>query len=141
MYDYRFDFWDVLSPNWYGELEIDHRTGYWKLGDQAKDCLAFNPSSTEAGLMKEVILTIVDEFPDYIQWLVWMIHDSLVWELPDDRKLEERLHNIEEIMARPVDVMDGLSIECGVDVGYNWGKVSKDNPLGMQSYEQFRQVA
>ncbi len=142
VYGYRFDFWDVLSPNWYGDLEIDNRTGYWKLGKQAKDCLAFNPASTEAALMKDIMIWLGSN-TDLLQWLIWMIHDSLVFELPYDNKLEGRLAVIEEAMARPVKLMDNLSIECGVDVGLNWGAVPENgsNPLGMQSLEELRAAA
>jgi uracil-DNA glycosylase family 4 len=140
VYGYRFDFWDVLSPNWYGDLEIDRRTGYWKLGDQAKDCLAFNPSSTEAGLMKEIMVWLHSN-TNLLQWLVWMIHDSLVFELPDDGKLYGRLAVIADAMSHPVPQMGGLSIECGVDVGYNWGKRSADNPEGMTDWTKFKSAA
>ncbi len=133
VYGYRFDFWDVLSPNWYGDLERDDKTGYWKLGKQAKDCLAFNPSSTEAGLMKEIMVWL-HKNTDLLQWLVWMIHDSLVFELPDDLYLYDRLKVISAAMSKPVPQMGGLSIECGVDVGYNWGKRSATNPDGMTDY-------
>lgn len=138
VYGYRFDFWDVLSPNWYGDLTIDSRTGYWKLGDQAKDCLAFNPSSTEAGLMKEVMIWLGSN-TDLLQWLVWMIHDSLVFELPA-AGLYPRLLEIASAMQHPVPEMDGLSIECGVSVGYNWGKRSKDNPKGMTDWKEFLDI-
>lgn len=145
VYGYRFDFWDVLSPDWYGNLVMDPKTGFWKLGKQAKDCLAFNPSSTEAGLMKEVMIKLIHESPEYLQWLFWMIHDSLVFEFPDDKYLEERLHHVSALMAAPVPEMGGLSIECGMDVGYNWGAAYVDgkmlNPEGMLGWEEFRQAA
>jgi DNA polymerase I-like protein with 3'-5' exonuclease and polymerase domains len=140
VYGYRFWFWDVLSPNWYGDLEIDNRTGYWKLGQQAKDCLAFIPSSTEAAYMREGMIWLADN-TDLIQYLVWMIHDSLVWELPHDGKLGERLQTIQTAMSMPSPQMGGLSIEVGVDVGMNWGKRSKFNPLGMQDWTKFQKVA
>ncbi len=138
VYGYRFDFWDVLSPNWYGDLEIDDRTGYWKLGDQAKDCLAFNPSSTEAGLMKDIMIWLYEN-TDVMRHLIAMIHDSLLFELPDDHTLAPNLELISGAMAYPVAAMDGLSIECGVDVGGNWGKFDYDNPdanpNGMRGYK------
>jgi hypothetical protein len=138
VYGYRFDFWDVLSPDWYGNLVIDDKTGYWKLGKQAKDCLSFNPASTEAGLMKAIQLRLD---PDVMQYLVWMIHDSLVFEFPEDAQLERRLMYVSGEMSRPVPEMDGLSIECGIDVGYNWGVCSKENPDGMLGWEEFRLAA
>ncbi len=137
VYGYRFDFWDVLSPDWYGNLVMDPRTNYWELGKQAKDVLAFNPSSTEAGLMKEIMVWLHSN-TDLLQWLVWMIHDSLVFELPNDNALRQRLQIISDAMSYPVPQMDGLSIECGVDVGFNWGKRSKTNPDGMTDWKNWK---
>jgi len=95
--------------------------------------------------MKAVMIKLAHETPEYLQWLVWMIHDSLVFEFPDDKHLEGRLHHVAELMSAPVPEMDGLSIECGIDVGYNWGAAFYDdelrNPAGMRGWEEFKQAA
>lgn len=132
VYRYRFEFWDIYKTDWSGKILFD-KNGNKKLGDQAKDALAYNPSSTEAAYITEAMLEFKnDSF--FRSALVWQIHDSLVWELPDDSRLEERLRHIQTVMTRPSPEMDGLSIEVGMEWGKNWGEKSKKNPDGMKTF-------
>lgn len=131
VYKYRFHFWDIYKTDWAGNIIIDWRTNEPKLGDQAKDALSFNPASTEAAYIKDAMLRIKEN--DFLRYaLVWQIHDSLIFELPDDSKLEERLQRIVKAMTMPAPEMDGLSIAVGIEIGRNWGPKSKKNPIGMK---------
>jgi len=110
VFGYRHHFFDVLR--WDGTS-----------GSDAKKAMAFLPQSTAAGVIKEAILRIA-EHPALRKGLRWQIHDSLLFELPNDDTLPTLIGEIKQAMEYPVPELDGLSIE--VEVSWSdksWGEM------------------
>jgi uracil-DNA glycosylase family 4 len=80
------------------------KNGIWErvLGDDAEAVLAFKPQSTAAGIMKECLLALFNEFWEEAgQWLRMTIHDEIFTEPPIE--LVERVDKVlTEVMERPI---------------------------------------
>ena len=110
---------------YYDVLAWDSKTrAYTMHGSDAKRCMSFLPQSTAAGVIKEAMLRLGTRF-FYRRALRWMIHDSLLFELPKDRLLDQRLLAIKQEMERPVPQLGGLSIEVECAVGPSWGEMAE----------------
>jgi len=115
-FGYRHYFFDVLH---YQGQQLE-----W--GTDAKKAVAFIPQSSGAGLLSEAILRIHKLYPDVFKMLRWMIHDSLVVEVPIGQE-PYAIGVLKACMELPEPRLGGLSVEVEVSVGANWGE--------MQDYE------
>ena len=113
-FGYRHHFYDV---------------GYWNprnnefvMGTDAKRALAFLPQNTAAAVIKSAIRRIAEK-AFYRKALRWMIHDSLILELPLDKLLGDRIRWVASVMQSPIPELGGLSIDVEVAVGRNWGEM------------------
>lgn len=94
--------------------------GTWGLGREAWEVLAFLPQSTNAAMMREVIL-LIDELQLDFAWLLIGIHDAVLMEAIEDR-VDETIQRVLEIMTRPWAELGGLSIGVDIKTGFNWSK-------------------
>jgi DNA polymerase-1 len=104
----------------------DHRTGEWKLGDEANKCLAFLPQSTAAGMLRETLL-LVSEVQRVLHPSFGMlvpIHDAILLEVREGMR-EEVTAKVKEIMQRPWVELGGLSIPVDVKWGSSWGDMHR----------------
>ena len=133
-FGYKHFFYDVLTR--------DLKKG-WKLGTQANEALAFLPQSTAAAIIKEAIRRIAS-YPFYRQAMRWVIHDSLLFELPKSN-FEERLPFIGKSMSYAIPQLGGLLIETECKVGENWGEMAKREEPALHAYyrevETLRKIA
>ncbi|MFA5352622.1 MAG: DNA polymerase [Thermodesulfovibrionales bacterium] len=111
VFGYRHYFWDAL--HYVGN------TLEW--GTDAKKVLAFLPQSTGAGVLSEALLRL-HTFPEVFRMARWIIHDSLLAEIPED-KLPWAIGVIKHCMEYPIALLGGLSIEVDVKIGVNWSQM------------------
>lgn len=109
-YGYRHYFWDVLH---YKGQQLE-----W--GNDAKKAVAFLPQSTGAGMLSETLLYLAT-IPEIFKLLRWVIHDSILAEIPDNSRLPERVKVIKDAMEVARPELDGLSVEAEVKIGKSWG--------------------
>lgn len=122
------------GPQQYLESAFGYRhyfydPGYWSAkenkfvyGSDAKRALAFLPQNTAAAVIKAAIRRIASK-PFYRKALRWMIHDSLILELPNDSLLGDRIRWVAAQMQQPIPELGNLVIEVEVTVGQNWGEM------------------
>lgn len=115
-FGYRHYFWDVFH---YVGNQLE-----W--GTDAKRALAFLPQSTLAGVISEAIRKIA-QIPYIFRMLRWVIHDSLLVEIPVDKYFDDNVQLIKSCMEAPLPELDGLSIEVEIQVGKNWGSMHDYN--------------
>jgi DNA polymerase I len=114
----------------------DHGQVIWEAsGKQANQVLAQQPQSTEAAMLKEVILTL-DELTRDEDWfhLLIPVHDELLCKVREDRVAEGQALLARE-MGRKWPELGGFSIETEGKWGTNWADYHEvTNPGGMQPY-------
>lgn len=111
-FGYRHYFYDVIAwdDSW---------------GTDAKRALAFLPQSTAAAVVKESILRFSDR-SFYRKAIRWQIHDSLIFELPNDRLLDTRMAAIKREMEAPISQLGGLTIEVEASLSdRSWGEMTE----------------
>ncbi len=91
--------------------------GLWAIGKEGRECLAYLPHSTCAGMCREVILDLPDV--DWM-WLLVPIHDALFLECLEDR-VGECVGLLTELMTRKWPQLGGLSVAVEAKVGASWG--------------------
>lgn len=108
--------------------------GKWQKspGPQANEVVAFGPQSTAAAIIKEAMLRLhQNRWEEAGQFLRLLIHDELMFEVPEDR--ERTIDQIvKEEMERPIPELrmpaswgmgDCLSILTEEKVGKRWGQL------------------
>jgi uracil-DNA glycosylase family 4 len=115
-FQYRRYFWDVLR--------FERAKDGWKKkwSTQAKDALAFVPQNTGFGIIADAMLRLAKQ-KFYRDRMLLQIHDALVFELPKDRLLEERVQLIKTEMERPIKELGGLVINVKCTTGLDWGSM------------------
>lgn len=105
-------FWNIFEKR---------KDGKWKKGQQAHECLAFMPQSTNAMMMRDVIVDLA-ALPGYGEYffLLVPIHDALLLEIRED-KVEEVVQKVKALMMRAWAELEGLRVGVDVVVGTNWG--------------------
>jgi DNA polymerase I len=111
-FGYRHYFWDVL--HWDGHKQT------MVMGTQAKNSVAFRPQSTVPGILVEAIKRLN---PEELEQLRWQIHDALLFEMPDDGTLGERIAGVQRAMEHPIECLGGLVVGTEVSIGKNWGEM------------------
>jgi hypothetical protein len=110
---YRHYFWDVLH--------YEGKQLVW--GTDAKRAVAFRPQATGAGVLSEALIRIT-QYPELFAMLRWIIHDSILAEIPVDTNFHRNVLLLKTLMEMPNPELDGLSIEVEVQVGKNWGQMA-----------------
>jgi hypothetical protein len=95
-----------------------------KLGQDGKRAVAFLPQSSAGFFCRDnlVLLGRTKAAP-------WMganisVHDGYCLDVPEDR-VDEAVEILCEILTRPIPQMGGLQVGCEVEVGTDWGSMTK----------------
>lgn len=120
-------FWDVFSRKM-----VD---GKWVVssGSDAEDAIAFLPSNDGHGHMQSTMVELERLGYNEKYNLINMIHDSLLYLIPD-QLLDEGINLIKNEMIRPSSILidplmapNGLSFGVDVKVGKSWDQMQKWN--------------
>lgn len=118
-------FWDVFSRKM-----VD---GKWVVsnGSDAEDAIAFLPSNDGHGHMQSTMVELERIGANEKYNLINMIHDSLLYLIPDEL-LAEGINIIQSEMSKPSVILidplmapNGLSFGVDVKVGKSWDKMEK----------------
>ena len=113
-------FWNVFEP-----VTKPRRDGKkFTLGQQAHECLAGMPQSTNASMLRQVIVEFADLKLDWMFLLV-PIHDALFVEVREDM-VDEGRKVLRNLMGRPWKELDGLRVGVDIKVGTNWAKMEQE---------------
>ncbi len=113
-------FWNVFEP-----VSRPRRDGKkYTLGAQAHECLAFLPQSTNASMIRQIIVEFAALALDWMFLLV-PIHDALLVEVREDM-VEEGKRVLRTLMTRPWEELQGLSVAVDIKVGLNWGEMEEE---------------
>jgi uracil-DNA glycosylase family 4 len=107
-YRYRHYFYSVFQ----------YSNGQWVLGDDAKRAVAFLPQSTASALQTEFVLEIESSDPALAETLRWLVHDSIICEVPLGTELAAA-KKLKNIMEMPHPLLGGLVIGAEVKIGPN----------------------
>lgn len=119
------------------------RRQFWgRLTDDAtlREAIAYVPQSMIGDITARGILNIWRTLEPKVQLLA-NGHDAVLMQVPT-QALDEMVPRVLECLKVPVQVTDPqgitrtLVIPSGCEVGFNWGKATKDNPRGMRKYER-----
>jgi DNA polymerase I-like protein with 3'-5' exonuclease and polymerase domains len=112
-------FWEVQK--WKG--------GDWTHGDDREAALCFFTQNDAHGEIKDRILTIADRGLDERYGMLNTIHDSIIFECPNELVLDciRDIRGIMEapslVLVDPVVAPNGLSVEVDVQGGPSWGEM------------------
>jgi uracil-DNA glycosylase family 4 len=130
VYDYRI-IKEPRNPKW-GETIFQDKDGKWwskKPGLDSESCIAYLPSNNAFGLKKEKMRLIHDYDLDNKYGLINDVHDSLMFECPNEF-VDEAAIEIPKIMGSPTKHLinnltgsDGLWCGVEVKVGKNWAEM------------------
>ncbi len=101
------------------EVFRQRRDGKWSVGKERRECLAFLPQSTCAGMCREVVLDLPE--CDWM-WLLVPIHDALFLECLEDR-VADCVHLVETLMYREWPQLNGLRVAVEAKVGRTWASM------------------
>lgn len=90
---------------------------FWDVNEDGPAAIAQLPQSTAAAIIKEAMLTL-DADPLCGSYMVWQIHDELVFDTPE-ALVEPLTSRVREVMERPIPELGGLVINVAIKVGDN----------------------
>jgi|SRR5579862_2609566 len=125
-FGYRHYFFDVYTFSYSryrslkskGMCDADARSGAWTWGDDAKRAIAFRPQSDASAIQTLIVLWLREHYPEIAQWLRLLIHDELVFDMPE-ALIEPSVPIVKEAMEQPWPQLQGLRIGCEMKVGLN----------------------
>jgi len=88
----------------------------WRLGKEANECLAFQPQSTGAAMLREALLYLIDNEEKFGYYVLAPIHDSALLSVPADRVAEVAAFAA-EFMTRPWEELNHLSVDVEIQIG------------------------
>jgi hypothetical protein len=114
-------FWEVMK----------YKNGGWQRGgDDQEAALCFFTQNDAHGELKDRIVTIAERGLDEKYGMLNTIHDSIIFECPNDLVLDA-VQDIKTIMESPSQVLidpvvapNGLSVEVDVQGGPSWGEMN-----------------
>ena len=111
-----------LRHRFYALYSYDSRRACYVLGEDAKRAVAFVPQSDASFVQSDILLRLVSRDPRFLEWLVAIVHDSIVLDCPRDVAPYVAVTLWEE-MVRPLPQLDGLWIGSEVKQGLNLGEM------------------
>lgn len=121
-------FWEVMT--WKG--------GAWYAGgEDSEAAIAFLPANDAFGHIRDCMVELREKGLDSRYNLINNIHDSLMFECPNDL-VDEAAKAIKEIMERPSTILknricpDGLSVEVDVQAGPTWANLKSYSSTSSQ---------
>jgi len=97
---------------------FQYSNGQWVLGDDAKRAVAFLPQSTASAIQSEFVLEIERTLPELSGSLRWLVHDSIICEVPVSAGLVAA-RQLKGVMEMAHSLLGGLAIGAEVKVGPN----------------------
>jgi DNA polymerase I-like protein with 3'-5' exonuclease and polymerase domains len=104
--------------------------GEWtKGGDDSESAIAFLPANDAFGEIKDRMLVISEAGLDERYGMINNIHDSLLFECPNDLVDEAKprirliMETRSEILISPIVAPHGLSVEVDVQAGEDWAHI------------------
>lgn len=103
-----------------------------------RKAIAYRPQSLIATILNQGMKQVFNKFHNQIDML-GQVHDAIIIQYPEEREDELIPQIMKEIIVR-VPVFHGkeereLVIGVDVEVGWNWGKASLENPNGLEKYK------
>lgn len=95
-----------------------YRDGQAVMGDDAKRAVAFRPQATASAIQSEFVLEIADHHQWMLPHLRWLVHDSIIAEVPAG-EAERFARELLEVMQMPFPQLGGLSIGAECKLGPN----------------------
>lgn len=111
-----------LRHRFYSLYSYDSRRQCYVLGDDAKRAVAFVPQSDASFVQSDILLRLVERDSRFLDWLVGIVHDSIILDVPLSESGYAAVTLYEE-MVRPLPQLDGLYIGAEVKRGYNLGEM------------------
>jgi hypothetical protein len=111
-----------LRHRFYSLYSYDSRRGEYVLGEDAKRAVAFVPQSDASFVQSDILLRLVARDNRFLDWLVAIVHDSIVLDCPMDHS-DYVAGLLQEEMTRPLPQLDGLWIGAEVKIGANLGEM------------------
>jgi DNA polymerase-1 len=125
----------------------EHGQVIWEAkGKQANQVLAQQPQSTEAAMLKEVILDVDAQTRDTDDFhILTPLHDELVCEARIGTE-HKYMAMLRKSMGRAWPELNGLAIDTEGKIGYNFAEYRAEddpnpNPLGMRPYDDAAEAA
>lgn len=120
-----------LQSNWgvrnyyYSVYKFDWATKEWKLGDDAKACIAFQPQHANAMCQRRWLKQIhatIKKMGKQDKWkltAIGHVHDSNGLRVPEDDQ-EKAAQMMAEIMNQPIPEMNNIQVGVQVKAGKSW---------------------
>jgi len=103
----------------YLQTPFGYRHYFWDVRSSGKDAVAFLPQSTACDIGLRAIEACAHD--DFIKKSLRLFtHDSIMFELPNDKHLDRRIEWIQKQMQLPVGELDGLTVGTTVAIGRTW---------------------
>lgn len=138
------NYWYDIREQLKATLTLENAFGlkrmfFGKWSDQfLNEAYAFYPQSTVGEMTNIAMVQVDNNVPDAELFING--HDSLIGQCDED-KLPQVAKAIQEQMCIPIMIHDReLIIPTDVEVGYNWGKQSDDNPKGLRSLAKWNEA-
>jgi hypothetical protein len=97
---------------------FQYSNGAWVLGDDAKRAVAFLPQSTASAIQSDFVLEIERVLPELSKSLRWLVHDSIICEVPAAAGLDAA-RDLKNVMSMEHPLLGGLAIGCECKLGKN----------------------
>src|ERR1700684_209975 len=97
---------------------FQYSDGRWIVGDDAKRAVAFLPQSTASAIQSDFVLEIERVLPELSKSLRWLVHDSIICEVPAAAGLDAA-RDLKNVMSMAHPLLGGLAIGCECKVGKN----------------------
>jgi len=111
-----------LRHRFYSLYSYDSRRGIYVLGEDAKRAVAFVPQSDASFVQSDILLRLVARDIRFLGWLVAIVHDSIILDLPVSEADYAGSVLVEE-MTRPIPQLDNLWIGAEIKIGVSLGEM------------------
>lgn len=129
-FGYVHRFYDVLS--WRKVTEEGGTSHWvWDFGEDSKRLVAFLPQSTASAIIKAAAKKLWYELPWIGQYMRLLVHDSIIFECPDD-EVDACLEASEQVMCAAIPELpldptwnmgEYLTIQSEAKIGKSWGEM------------------
>lgn len=107
-----------LRHRFFSLYSYNQRSKSYVLGDDAKRAVAFVPQSDASFVQSDILLRLVERDQRFLDWIVAIIHDSIVLDLPECHA-DSAAAVLYEEMVRPLPQLGGLWIGAAISTGPN----------------------
>ena len=116
-----------LRHRFYNLYSYDSRRACYVLGEDAKRAVAFVPQSDASFVQSDILLRLVGRDNRFFEWLVAIVHDSVVVDCPVG-VADYVCALLAEEMTRPLPQLDNLFIGAAIQIGQNLAEMETWKP-------------